>query len=80
MKTLLTLTAFVILSGCTTRKITIGTATYTSTRFGNKENIGAIEYRHGEDVFIIKSFSSDQVEALGIVAESAARGAAQGLK
>lgn len=69
-----------IAAGCTTRKITIGTATYTSTRFGNKENIGAIEYRHGEDVFIIKSFSSDQVEALGIVAESAARGAAQGLK
>lgn len=67
-------------AGCTTRKITIGTATYTSTRFGNKETIGQIEYRHGDDVFIIKSYQSDQVEALGVVAESAARGAAQGLK
>lgn len=66
------------LVGCTTRDIVLpnGAGTYKSTRFGNKEVIGRIEFR-GEDgsALIVDGFKSDQVQALGVVAEAAVRGA-----
>lgn len=65
--------------GCATRTISIGGATYKSTRFGNKEQIGEVEVRQGTNVFILRGYRADQVEAIGIAAEAAARGAVSGM-
>ncbi len=76
------LTLLAVTAGCTTRTASTpdGWVLYKSTRFGNKEAIKRVEYR-GKDgsVFILEGYASDQVEGLGIIAESAARGAVQGI-
>lgn len=64
-----------VFCGCTTREITIGGSHYKSSRFGNKEAISEIEFRRGDEVFIVRGWKSDQVEAIGIAVEAAARGA-----
>jgi hypothetical protein len=81
MKYTILLLALVI-AGCTTRTAQTpdGKVIYKSTRFGNKEAIKRVEY-HGADgvVFILEGYSADQVEGMSIIAESAARGAVQGM-
>jgi len=76
------------LCSCSYRKIKIpykvGTtnavATYTSGRLGNNEALKEVRFQgpNGE-VFIIQGWSGNQTEGMGIVAESAAKGAVQGL-
>jgi hypothetical protein len=64
--------------GCTTRKAALpdGRVLYQSTRFGNKEAIKRVEFRSAAgDVFVLEGYASDQVEAIGVAVEAAARGA-----
>ena len=69
-------------AGCATRTVTLpdGSILYKSTRLGNKEQIKRLEFRHGADVFILEGYSSDQVEALGIVTEAAVKAAISSAK
>jgi len=78
----LALVALIAITGCTTRTVTLpdGSVLYKSSRFGNKEQIRRLEFRHGTDVFILEGYSSDQVEALGIVTKAAVEGAISGMK
>ena len=64
-----------ILSGCTTRQIQFGNASYRSTRLGAAEQIGDIEVRSGTNVFIVKGVKSDLVTGLGVVTEAAVKAA-----
>lgn len=76
------------LCSCSYRKIKIpykvGTtnavATYTSGRLGNNEALKEVRFQgpNGE-LFIIQGWSGNQTEGMGIIAESSARGAVQGL-
>jgi len=76
------LALLLLLTGCATRTVTLpdGSVLYKSVRFGNKEQIKKIEFRHGSDVFILEGYSSDQVEALGVVTKAAVEGAIAGAK
>jgi hypothetical protein len=78
MKTLML--ALILSAGCTTREFTFGDMKYKSTRFGNKERIKSIEFRHGDDLIKIVGYSNDQVEALGIVTEAAVTAAIKSMK
>jgi hypothetical protein len=69
--------------GCTIREIATpdGKILYKSTRFGNKETIGSIEYVFPDgSKFVLKGFGSDQVSALGVVTEAAVRAAVSSAK
>lgn len=81
MRTALLIIA-IALCGCTTRTLTLpdGREVYKSTRFGNKESIKRVEYRGAKgEIFVLEGYDSDQVQAIGIAAEAAARGAVSGL-
>jgi len=71
-----------LLVGCATRTVTLpdGSVLYKSSRFGNKEQIKRLEFRHGSDVFILEGYSSDQVEALGVVTKAAVEAAISSAK
>ncbi len=71
-----------LLAGCATRTVTLpdGSVLYKSSRFGNKEQIKRIEFRHGADVFILEGYSSDQVEVLSAVTEAAVKAAISSAK
>lgn len=82
MKKTLLIASLFAFCGCTTRTLTMpdGREVYKSTRFGNKESIKRVEYRSAKgEVFILEGYDSDQVQAIGIAAEAAARGAVSGL-
>ncbi len=73
-----------LVTGCTSRNLSMptkaGPFVYESQRFGNKETIKEATFVGADgSSFTLKGFTSDQVEALGVVAESAARGAVQAL-
>ncbi len=70
-------------SGCTVREITTpdGKILYKSTRFGNKETIGSIEYVFPDGSrFVLRGYGSDQVSALGVVTEAAVKAAITSVK
>lgn len=80
MRTLLLLSVL-LAAGCTSREITFGGATYKSWRFGNKETIGGIEIVAPDGTkFIVKTYQSDQVTAMGVVTEAAVSAAIKGVK
>jgi hypothetical protein len=69
--------------GCTIREVATpdGKILYKSTRFGNKETIGSIEYTFPDGSrFVLKGFGSDQVSALGVVTEAAVKAAITSVK
>jgi hypothetical protein len=68
-------------AGCTTRELTRkpdGTLIYKSKRFANKESIGEVNISTNN--MSMKNFQSDQVQAVGVIAEGVAKGVASGLK
>lgn len=70
-------------NACTVREIATpdGKVLYKSTRFGNKETIGSIEYVFPDGSrFVLKGFGSDQVSALGVVTEAAVKAAITSVK
>jgi len=74
----------VLVAGCTNRNLSMptkaGPFVYESQRLGNKETIKEATFVGADgSSFTLKGFTSDQVEALGVVAESAARGAVQAM-
>ncbi len=79
------LTAGVVLfasAGCTSRNLSMptkaGPFVYESQRLGNKETLKEATFVGADgSSFSIRGFTSDQVEALGVVAEAAVRGAVQ---
>ncbi len=73
-----------LVAGCTSRKLSMptkaGPFVYDLQRLGNKETIKEATFVGADgSSFTLRGFTSDQVEALGVVAESAARGAVQAL-
>ena len=71
-----------LVAGCAQRKISMptkpGPFVFDSATFGNKESFKEATFIGADGTtFTLKGFSSDQVEALGVVAEAAARGAVQ---
>lgn len=68
-------------AGCTSREIYYGGAYYKSVRLGNKETIGGVSITTPEGVtFKMDTYSSDQVQAIGAVAEGVAKGLAASAK
>lgn len=68
-------------AGCTTRTIVFPNGTsYKSARFANKETIGEITFQQGTNKLVIKSISTDQVSALGVVVDAAVSAAIKGVK
>lgn len=73
-----------LVAGCTSRNLSMptkaGPFVYESQRLGNKETIKEATFVGADgSSFTLKGFTSDQVEALGVVAEAAARGAVQAM-
>lgn len=73
-----------LVAGCTSRNLSMptkaGPFVYESQRLGNKETIKEATFVGADgSSFTLRGFTSDQVEALGVVAESAARGAVQAM-
>jgi len=82
MKTIASILVVLSCVGCSVRKASMpdGRVLYQSTRFGNKESIKRVEFRsEGGALFVLEGYASDQVEAIGIAAEAAARGAVSAL-
>ena len=80
MKLILSLSAC-LLVGCTTRSITYNGATYKSVRFANKETIGGVVITTPDGTtFKMDTYSSDQVQAVGAIAEGVAKGSAASMK
>lgn len=75
MKTILTILSTCFLAGCTTRTITYGDATYKSVRFANKETIGGVTIIAPDGTtFKMDTYTSDQVQSAGAIAEGVAKG------
>lgn len=71
-----------LVAGCAQRNLQLptkaGPFVFDSSTLGNKESFKEATFVGADgSSFTLKGFSADQVEALGIVAESAARGAVQ---
>lgn len=83
MKTFLFLCAFAAIVGCTRRTFyDRGLPVYRHESFGTRQNISELSATidsNGVRTIKLKGFSSDQVEALGIVAEKAAEGAVRAM-
>ena len=68
-------------AGCTTRQITLPNgASYSTTRFGNKESIGRVSVEADGLKVVVENYASDQVQAIGAVAEGVAKGLAASVK
>jgi hypothetical protein len=68
-------------AGCTHRRIEYGGATYTSTRLLNRETIGGVTVASTNGViFKMDAYTSDQVQAIGAIAEGVAKGLASSVK
>lgn len=68
-------------SGCTTRTISYNGATYKSVRFANKETIGGVTITTPDGTtFKMDTYTSDQVQAVGAIAEGVAKGLAASVK
>ena len=66
------------LTGCSTRSLVTpdGKYLFRSERLGNREQIKELVYRTPDGAeFVMRGYSSDQVEALAAVTEAAVRGA-----
>jgi hypothetical protein len=78
---LVSLLAVTVLTGCTSRKIKYGEATYSSFRFGNKESFGGLEITDTNGVKLkITAYQNDQVQAIGVAVDAAVTAAIQGAK
>lgn len=76
MKTVAIFIVLTAVTGCTVRTVQLGPdAFYKSTRFGNSEIIGRIEYIEDGKALTIEGYRGDQVQALGAVTEAAVRAA-----
>ncbi len=85
IRNLLTVAAIVLLAGCTHTKIKYGEALFDRWSFANKVNVPklnivTVDTNGVTNNVTIEGYSNDSTEALGVVAESAARGAAKGFK
>lgn len=68
-------------AGCTHRKIEYGGVSYTSTRLLNQETIGGLTVTSTNGVvFKMDAYTSDQVQAVGAIAEGVAKGLAASVK
>lgn len=76
MKTLLLTVLAFLLFGCSSRTVTTpdGALLFKSSRLGVKENVKGLEYTTPSGAkLVLKGYSSDQVEALVAVTETAVR-------
>lgn len=73
--------ALLFLPGCTVRELAFNGGYYKHTSFGTRSQIGEMSASASSNAFNvkIKGYANDQVEALGLIAEKAAEGAAKGL-
>ena len=78
--TSLIILALVTLTACSVRKIKIGNAVYTSTRFGMKESFGEIRLTQGTNTFTVKAMESDQVTFAKEVVSAAIEAGVKGVK
>jgi hypothetical protein len=78
--TLLALTTLPLLtSGCRSVELTLADGSrFKSTSFGNKLSIGEVALKK-DGSLSVKGYNLDQVQGLGVVAESIAKGVASGL-
>jgi hypothetical protein len=82
MKTLLAL-LLVMLSGCTFRSVeypsSAGPVIYRHKSFGVRQSIGELRVREGNVEVIIKGYSNDQAEVIGVAVEKAVSAAIKGV-
>lgn len=73
-----------LLAGCSVRTFynSQGVPVYRHSSLGTRQNIGDLTGTISSNTITIKlrGYSSDQVEALGVVAEKTAEGVARGLR
>ena len=69
------------LTGCTTRTITYGGATYTSKRFLQKEDVDGLKVTttNGTTIELV-GYRNDQVQAVSAIAEGVTKGLAASVK
>ena len=82
MKTLLALLV-VMLCGCTFRSVeypsSAGPVIYRHKSFGVRQSIGELRVREGDVEVIIKGYSNDQAEVIGVAVEKAVSAAIKGV-
>jgi len=76
------LMAALLLAGCTTRELYYNGVIYTHRSFGVRQSIGELSVTQSTNGVTVRmrGYNSDQTEALGVIAEKAAEGAARGMK
>ena len=71
MKTLALAFALALLSGCTFRTVGYNGVRYVHRSFGVKQSIGELRVKEGDVEVVIRGFSNDQAEVIGLAVEKA---------
>lgn len=84
LKSLSVLLLVVLFAGCTFRTVEYQTAAgpviYRHKSFGVRQSIGELRVREGDVEVVIKGYSNDQAEAIGVAVEKAVSAAVKGVK